>query len=352
MIKKIGVFGGALTAVALLAAASPAGASLAGPSGTVQPSPATASQPRPAGAGQGSSGSTSQGGSGNTSQGGSGTTGQGSSGNSSQVSPASASQLTPASNAQPAPGPSGSATQYTAGAPGYGATDSSGFAAATATTTLTRDVGVFSSGYQPFVTLETSDGTDSPEVELIPTTNSSAPSDSWAPNGDIGNTGPSSFFWVQPTAYPAHSACAGNTDPRGCFWAGETVTLSVYYNTGTHIAYMTVIDPNNGDEYSADYDYTRTPVTVAAPAALPTAHVGDVWLAAYDNQPFTAPKRAEALNSFTSVTLTDTSGRTRALGEWTHYQRIMTSTGTQQGTTEITPGPLSWDGKSFGLTVK
>ena len=75
-------------------------------------------------------------------------------------------------------------------------------------------------------------------------------------------------------------------------------------------------------------------------------------LAAYDGQTFTAPSHAQDLNSFTSVTLTDTSGHTRPLGDWTHFERIMTSDGTAHGNTEITPGPLSFDGKSFGLTVK
>jgi hypothetical protein len=52
------------------------------------------------------------------------------------------------------------------------------------------------------------------------------------------------------------------------------------------------------------------------------------------------------------VTLTDTSGHTRPLGDWTHFARVMTSDGTVNGNTEITPGPLSFDGKSFSLTVK
>jgi hypothetical protein len=269
--------------------------------------------------------------------------------------PASASQVgaasvtRPATSARPAPGPSGSSAQYTAGAPGYGATDSNGFEQATETTTLVRDAGLFSSSYQPFVTLENSiSSTVTPEVELIPTaTSSSAPVDSWYPNGDAGSASPTSFFWIQPTPYPANSPCAGKTDPRGCFYAGETVTLSVYYNTSSGTAYMTIADHGNGDEYLASLPYST-----ATSGALTTAHLGDVWLAAYNGQTFTAPRRPEDLNSFTSVTLTDTSGRTRPLGDWTHFERIMTSDGTAAGNTEIVPGPLSFDGKSFSLTVK
>jgi len=255
----------------------------------------------------------------------------------------------PATSARPAPGPSGSSAQYTAGAPGYGATDSNGFEQATETTTLVRDAGLFSSSYQPFVTLENSiSSTVTPEVELIPTaTSSSAPVDSWYPNGDAGSASPTSFFWIQPTPYPANSPCAGKTDPRGCFYAGETVTLSVYYNTSSGTAYMTIADHDNGDEYLASLPYST-----ATSGALTTAHLGDVWLAAYNGQTFTAPRRPEDLNSFTSVTLTDTSGRTRPLGDWTHFERIMTSDGTAAGNTEIVPGPLSFDGKSFSLTVK
>ena len=52
--------------------------------------------------------------------------------------------------------PPGSQTQYTQGAPGYGATNSDGFEQATETTTLVRDAGAFSSSYQPFITLENS----------------------------------------------------------------------------------------------------------------------------------------------------------------------------------------------------
>lgn len=237
--------------------------------------------------------------------------------------PASASQVgaasvtRPATSANPAPGPSGSSAQYTAGAPGYGATDSNGFGQATETTTLVRDADLFSSSYQPFVTLENStSSTVTPEVELIPTaTSSSAPVDSWYPNGDAGSASPTSFFWIQPTS------------------------------SGT--AYMTIADHGNGDEYLASLPYST-----ATSGALAIAHLGDVWLAAYNGQTFTAPRRPEDLNSFTSVTLTDTSGHTRPLGGWTHFERIMTSDGTAEGNTEIVPGPLSFDGKSFGLTVK
>ncbi len=258
--------------------------------------------------------------------------------------PASASQVGAAK-----PAPPGSQAQYTQGAPGYGATNSNGFEQATETTTLVKDTGVFSSSYQPFVTLESgTSSTVTPEVELIPTaTSSSTPVDSWYPNGDVGNAGTSSFFWIQPAPYPANSPCAGKTDPRGCFYAGETVTLAVYYNTSSGTAYMTIADHNNGDEYLASIPYST-----ASSGALTTAHLGDVWLAAYDGQTFTAPRRPEDLNSFTSVTLTDTSGHTRPLGDWTHFARIMTSDGTAKGNTEITPGPLSFDGKSFSLIVK
>ena len=221
--------------------------------------------------------------------------------------PASASQVGAAK-----PAPPGSQTQYTQGAPGYGATNSAGFEQATETTTLVRDTNVFSSSYQPFVTLENStSSTLTPEVELIPTaTSSSAPVDSWYPNGDAGSANPTSFFWIQPTPYPANSPCAGKTDPRGCFYVGETVTLTVDYNTSSGTAYMTIADHDNGDEYLASLPYST-----ATSGALTTAHLGDVWLAAYDGQAFTAPKHQEDLNSFTSVTLTDTSGRTKALGD-------------------------------------
>ena len=67
---------------------------------------------------------------------------------------------------------------------------------------------------------------------------------------------------------------------------------------------------------------------------------------------FVASPRPRELNSFSSATLTDTSGHTRPLGEWTHYRRIMTSNGAANGKTEITPSPLSFNGKSFSLTVK
>lgn len=245
--------------------------------------------------------------------------------------------------------PPGSQTQYTQGAPGYGATNSDGFEQATETTTLVRDAGAFSSSYQPFITLENSNSsTSTPEVELIPTTNSSTPTDSWSPNADDStSTNSAAFFWVQPRPYPASSPCAGNTDSRGCFYAGETVTLTVSYNTGSGKAYMTIADPSNGDEYVASLPYST-----ATSGALTTAHFGDVWLAAYEGQAFTAPRHQESLNSFTSVTLTDTSGHTRPLADWTHFERIMTSDGTVKGNTEITPGPLSFDGKSFSLTVK
>lgn len=147
--------------------------------------------------------------------------------------PASAGQLAQAGNSKPAPAPLGQPAQYTYSVPGYGATGTN-FEQVTATTTLGKDVGQFSSSYQPFVSLQNSDGSTSPEVELIPTTASATPVNSWNPNGDIGSASTTGFFWVQPTPYPASSACAGNTDPRGCFYAGETVTLTVSYNAGSN----------------------------------------------------------------------------------------------------------------------
>ena len=107
-------------------------------------------------------------------------------------------------HARPAPAPPGSQTQYTQGAPGYGATNSNGFEQATETTTLVRDTNVFSSSYQPFVTLENStSSTLTPEVELIPTaTSTSTPVDSWYPNGDAGRAPTprrSSGFSPRPT---------------------------------------------------------------------------------------------------------------------------------------------------------
>jgi hypothetical protein len=257
--------------------------------------------------------------------------------------PANASQTSPASAAKPAPvvNPPGSQTQYTEGAPGYGATDASGFVQATETTTLVRD-DQFTSSYQPFITLEPATGSLTPEVELIPTTGAK-PGDSWNPNAD-DSTNTAKSFWIQPRPYPAGSACAGNTDPRGCFWAGETVTLTEYYNSGSNTAYMTVADPSNGDEYVASLAYTSGP--------LVTAHLGDVWLSAYSGDGFKGPNHPEQLNSFSDVTLADTAGHNRALGDWTHFQRIMTSDGTSKGQVEIAPSPLGWDQKSFGLTVK
>ena len=261
--------------------------------------------------------------------------------------PASASQAGPASSARPAPlpAPSGSPAQYTQGAPGYGATNASGFEQATETTTLVRG-NQFTSSYQPFISLENSTtSTSTPEVELIPTTNSSTPTSSWNPNADDSTSGNSaSYFWVHPRPYPASSPCAGSTDQRGCFYAGETVTLTVSYNTGSNTAYMKIADPSNGDEYVASLPYSGGPLGIA--------HLGDVWLAAYNGQPYTKPNHPEQLNSFSDVTLTDTSGRTRALGDWTHFPRIMTSNGQSTGQVEIAPSPLGWDGKSFGLTVK
>jgi hypothetical protein len=258
--------------------------------------------------------------------------------------PANASQTSPA----PAVAPPGSQTQYTQGAPGYGATDTGGFVQATETTTLVRGE-QFNSSYQPFITLESSTtSTSNPEVELIPTTSSATPTDSWFPNADDSTSSNSAtFFWVQPRPFPSGNPCAseiGDSSGRGCFYAGETVTLTVSYNTQSGLAYMKIADPSNGDEYVASLSYSGQPLT--------TAHLGDVWLAAYSGPGFTAPSHPEQLNSFSDVTLTDTSGRTRALGDWTHFPRIMTSGGTSSGKVEIAPSPLGWDQKSFSLTVK
>src|ERR1700753_2829013 len=114
---------------------------------------------------------------------------------------------------RPGPGSLNQPAQYTYSVPGYGATSTNGFEQVTETTTLNKDVGQFSSSYQPFISVY--NDTTSPEVELIPISNDGTPVDSWNPNADIGGVSATGSFWVQPRPYPAGSACAGNTDPRG-----------------------------------------------------------------------------------------------------------------------------------------
>jgi hypothetical protein len=245
---------------------------------------------------------------------------------------------------RPGPGSLNQPAQYTFSAPGYGATGAD-FTQATATTTLRRDVGQFSSSYQPFISVF-NDST-SPEVELIPISNGGTPVDAWNPNADLGGADVTGgFFWVQPTPYPKNSACYGNTDPRGCFYAGETVTLTVSYNTATNRAYMTITDKNNGNEYSAATQY-------ASAQQLTSVHIGDLWLKTFpDGGTFTPSSRARQLGTFSAVTLSDSSGHTKPLGSWEHYQRIMTSDGTAKGQVDISPSPLSFDGTEFSLSVR
>ncbi len=260
----------------------------------------------------------------------------------SHQAPGSTAGISLASMTKSAPSPLNQPAQYTASVPSYGATGAD-FEQATITTTLGKDVGQFSSSYQPFISVYNS--TTSPEVELIPTTNSPAQSDSWNPNADIGGVSAQKSFWVQPTPYPASSACHGNVDARGCFYAGETVTLTVSYNTGSDTAYMTVADKANGDEYSALYQYTSA-------QQLTSVHLGDVWLQTFDGGGFVPSAKLKQLGSFSAATLTNTSGRTKPLGSWEHYQRIMTSDGTSKGQVDSEPGPLSNDGRDFSLYVR
>jgi hypothetical protein len=246
----------------------------------------------------------------------------------------------------PKPGPTSlnQPTQYTYSVPGYGATGAD-WAQATATTTLAKDVGQFSSSYQPFISVY--NDTTSPEVELIPISSGGTPVDAWNPNADLGGADVNGgFYWVQPKPYPANSACAGNTDPRGCFYAGETVTLTVSYNTGLHRAYMTIEDKANGDEYSASSSYSSA-------QELTSVHIGDIWLKTFPSGgTFTPAARTKELGTFSAVTLTDTSGRTKPLGSWPHYQRIMTSNATAKGQVDVYPGPLAFNGQKFSLYVR
>ena len=244
----------------------------------------------------------------------------------------------------PGPGSLNQPAQYTFSVPGYGATGA-GWEQATATTTLAKDAGQFSSSYQPFISMY-NDST-SPEAELIPISLGGTPVDAWNPNADLSGADVNGgFFWVQPRPYPATSACAGNADPRGCFYAGETVTLTVSYNTGLHRAYMTIEDKANGDEYSASSSYTSA-------QDLTSVHIGDIWLKTFPSGgTFTPAARTKELGTFSAVTLTDTSGRTKPLGSWSHYQRIMTSDATAKGQVDVYPGPLSFDGQEFSLYVR
>jgi hypothetical protein len=81
-------------------------------------------------------------------------------------------------------------------------------------------------------------------------------------------------------------------------------------------------------------------------------HTGEQLSAAYDGQTFTAPRHPEDLNSFTSVTLTDISGARQAAGRLDALRADHDQRRDRQREYRNTPGPLSFDGKSFGLTVK
>jgi hypothetical protein len=232
--------------------------------------------------------------------------------------------------------------QYSQYSIGYGATNEQ-YRAATITTTLGKDVGKFPSSYQPFISLYNS--AVSPEVELIPTSIGSAPADSWNPNADDGSASATGINWIQATPYPQHSACYGNTDIRGCFYAGETVTLSVYYNDTLHEAFMTVTDRANGNEYSAHF-------TFGGAETLTSVHVGELWLQSFDAQGFTPTREPKELGTITSVVLTDAAGHQAPLGHWPHYQRVLTSNGTAQGKVEGEPGDLTDGGRAFRVTVR
>jgi hypothetical protein len=225
---------------------------------------------------------------------------------------------------------------------GYGATNEQ-FRAAAMTTTLGQDAGKFPSSYQPFISLYNS--SVSPEVELIPTGNSSAPTDSWNPNADDGPASATGINWIQAAPYPRSSACYGNTDIRGCFYAGETVTLAVYYNDMLHEAFMTITDRANGNAYSAHLTFGRA-------ETLTSVHVGEVWRQNFDALGFTPTREPKQLGTITSVSLTDAAGHQRPLGRWPCYKRVMTSTGTAQGTAEGEPGDLTDGGRVFSVTVR
>lgn len=233
-------------------------------------------------------------------------------------------------------------TQYSPYSIGYGATNEQ-FRAATITTTLGQDVGKFPSSYQPFISLDNS--SVSPEVELIPTGNSSTPTDSWNPNADDGPASATGINWIQATPYPRSSACYGNTDIRGCFYAGETVTLAVYYNDTLHEAFMAVTDRANGNEYSAH-------LTFGSAETLTSVHVGELWRQNFDTLGFTPTHEPKQLGTITSVSLTNAAGHQGPLGSWPHYKRAMTSTGTTQGTVEGGPGDLTDGGRAFSVTVR
>ena len=224
---------------------------------------------------------------------------------------------------------------------GYGATHAD-FSSVTMTTQLRSDVGAYSSSYQPYAELY--NAANNPEVELIPTSNSATPVNSWNPNADNAPANVTAFKWHQGKPYPATSACYGNTDTRGCFYAGETVTLTVSYDKRTDQATMSVADKANGDEYSAYLDFTT------APGALPSVDVGDVWLQGFYSTPFS--QAPATLAPVSSVVLANTAGLRAPMAFWSHFKEIMTSNGKSTGAVEGTPGDLSWLGSNFTVNLK
>jgi hypothetical protein len=182
-------------------------------------------------------------------------------------------------------------------------------------------------------------------VELTPTSNSSTPTDSWNPNADAQSLNPTGFSWHLGTPYPKNSACYGSTDPRGCFYAGETVTLSVSYNPQTYEANMIAEDRANGDKYSAYLDLTSA-------LTLNSIDVGELWLQGFDNDGFSGPARPGLLTNVTGVDLTDNAGHQAPLLYWTHFKEIMTSNGDANGTLEGEPGNLTGSGGDFDVFLK
>lgn len=85
------------------------------------------------------------------------------------------------------------------------------------TSYLPKDVGQYASSYQPYAELNnpTVDPNVTPEVELIPTSNSSTPTDAWNPNVDAQSLNVTGFSWHLGTPYPKNSACYVSIHPDG-----------------------------------------------------------------------------------------------------------------------------------------
>lgn len=158
---------------------------------------------------------------------------------------------------------------------------------------------------------------------------------------------------VCSTAASGTQLCPGTpanwTSGSVSYPAGDTVTLSLFYDRSSGLVHATVTDKTAGTSSSVSYDL-GTGASVKQVRA--GAEFGDAAPWDQANFRFTAPSSPIKLGRFTGSTLTSYSGHTASFDSWwTRHGVIMAGPGGPPGFPLVAPSLLTNSGQDFNVNL-